>query len=100
MLYRCRAYLVLGRYDDAIAACEKAVALDDWWLGHAFLVAAYAQKDEAAKAEAEKTLLLRQLPAMTIADLKAQRLSNDPAYLEQNETHLYAGLRKAGIAEK
>ncbi len=99
-LYRCRAYLALGRYDEATAACEKAVALDDWWLGHTFLVAAYSQKDETAKAEAEKMLLLKQQPGMTIADLKAQRLSNHPAFLEQNEKHLYAGLRKAGIPEK
>ena len=36
----------------------------------------------------------------TAADLKAQRLSNDPGYLQQTETHFYAGLRKAGIPEK
>ena len=97
---RCRAYQALGRYDDAIAACEKSVAGDDWWLVHAYLVAAYAQKGETAKAEAEKVILLKQQPGVTIADLKALRLSNEPAYLQQTETHLYAGLRKAGIPEK
>jgi len=97
---RCRAYQALGRYDDAIAACEKSVVEDDWWLVHAYLVAAYAQKGEIAKAEAEKTILLKQQPGMTIAGLKGLRLSNEPAYLQQTETHLYAGLRKAGIPEK
>jgi adenylate cyclase len=97
---RCRAHQAIGRYDDAIADCEKSVALADYWNKHLYLVAAYAQKGETAKAEAEKKILLKQQPGMTITDLKAQRLSNDPVYLQQIETHLYAGLRKAGIPEK
>ena len=100
LLIRCRAYQALGRYDDAIAACEKSVSGDDWWLVHAYLVAAYAQKGETAKAEAEKMILFKQQPGVTIADLKAMRLSNEPAFLQQTETHLYAGLRKAGIPER
>ena len=99
LLQLCRAYQALGRYDDAIAACEKSVANGDWWLGHLYLVAAYAQKGETARAEAEKLILLKEQPSVTIADLKAQRLSNDPTYMQQTETHLYAGLRKAGIPE-
>ncbi len=100
LLLRCWAYLALGRYDDAIAACEKSVAQDDWWSGHAYLVAAYALKGETAKAAAEKITLLKQQPGVSIADLKAQRVSNNPTYLQQTETHLYAGLRKAGIPEQ
>jgi adenylate cyclase len=100
ILMRCRAYQALGRYDEAIAACEKAVVGEDYWIPHAYLVAAYAHKGETAKAEAEKMILLKQQPGMTIADLKALRLSNEPAYLQQTETHIYAGLRKAGIPER
>ena len=100
LLARCRAYQALGRYDEAIADCERYVAQEEYWLGHAYLVAAYAQKGESAKAEAEKIILLRWQPSLTIEDLKALRLSNDPGYLQQTETHLYAGLRKAGIPEK
>ena len=37
MLERCRASLALSRYDDAIAACEKDVALDNWWLPRLYL---------------------------------------------------------------
>jgi adenylate cyclase len=99
ILMRCRAYQALGRYDDAIAACERAVVGEDYWIPHAYLVAAYAQKGETAKAQAEKMILLKQQPGMTIADLKALRLSNEPAYLQQTETHIYAGLRRAGIPE-
>jgi len=47
----------------------------------------------------EQMILLKQQPGMTIADLKALRLSNEPAYVQQTETHIYAGLRKAGIPE-
>ena len=97
---RSRAYQALDRYDDAIADMEKSVAMTDYWDKHLYLVAAYAQKGDTAKADAERKILLKQQPGMTIADLKAMRLSNDPTYLQQTETHLYAGLRKAGIAEK
>jgi tetratricopeptide (TPR) repeat protein len=51
----CRAYLQLGRYDDAIAACEKSAAEDEYWTVHVYLVAAYAQKGEAAKAATAKS---------------------------------------------
>jgi len=96
---RCRGNLALGRYDDAIGACEKAASLDDDWFIHVHLVAAYALQGNDGKAQAERTKLFTQRPAISIADLKAMRLSNEPAYLQQTETHLYAGLRKAGIPE-
>jgi hypothetical protein len=35
----------------------------------------------------------------SIADFKAFRFSDVPAYLQQTETHLFSGLRKAGIKE-
>ncbi len=97
---RCRSYLVLGRYKDAIGACEKAGTFQDWWVGHLYLVAAYAHEGEVAKAEAAKAALLRRRPGLSIADVKAIGTSNEPAYLQQVETHLYGGLRKAGIPER
>ena len=100
LVSRCRAYLALGRYDEAIAACEQVASLGDDWFNHAHLVAAYALKANVARAEAEKTKLLAQRPGFSIADFKALRISDVPAYLQQTETHLYAGLRKAGIPEK
>jgi len=36
---------------------------------------------------------------MSIARLKAIRISNVPAFLEQTEAHFYAPLRRAGIPE-
>jgi len=98
-LQRCRAYMALGRYDEAIASCEKDVALDNWWLPHAYLLAGYAHKGDAAKTAADKTAPLKLRPEFSIADFEAQRFSVHAAFLQQTETHLYAGLRKAGIPQ-
>ena len=70
------------------------------WVVHLYLVAAYAHEGEVAKAEAAKAALLRRRPGFSIADHKRAGYSNEPAYLQQNETHLYSGLRKAGIPEQ
>jgi tetratricopeptide (TPR) repeat protein len=99
MLQRCRASLALGRYDDAVVACEKNVAVDDWWLPHLYLVAAHTQKGEHNEASAERARLLQLRPGISIAAFKALRYSDDPNYLLQAETQLYAGLRRAGIPE-
>ena len=100
---RCRASLALGRYENAIGACEKAASFDDSWSGglspHVFLLAAYALQGNQGKAQAEKSKVLAQRPGFSIADFKARRISDVSAYLQQTETHLYAGLRKAGIPE-
>ena len=100
MQFQCRANLSLGRYDDAIAACERSTALQDYWIPHLYLVAAYTQKGDAAKAAAEKAELLKQQPDMSIARLKAIRISNNPDWAEQTETYLFAPLRKVGIPER
>jgi tetratricopeptide (TPR) repeat protein len=100
LVFRCRSYLVLGRYKDAIGACERAGTSEDHWGVHLFLVAAYGHEGEVAKAEAAKSALLRRRPGFSIADLNQGDLSNEPAWLEQSETHLFAGLRKAGIPER
>ena len=100
MLQRGRACMALGRYDDAIAACEKGVALDNWWLPHLYLVAGYALKGDPAKAAAEKATLLELRPGTSIADFKRLYYSDNPAFVQQTEAHLLAGLRKAGFPEE
>ncbi len=100
MYTRCRADMALGRYDEAIAACEKSTALYDWWLPHFYLVAAYTHQGETAKGAVEMAKLLKQRPTASIADYKALKLSNVPAFWQQTEEHVFADLRKAGIPEK
>jgi tetratricopeptide (TPR) repeat protein len=99
MLQRGRAYMALGRYDEAIAACERHVALDDWWLPHLYLAAGYALNGAAARVAAEKAALLELRPGASIADLRKLYWSDNPAFVQQTETHLLAGLRKAGFPE-
>ena len=99
MLLRCRACMALGRYDEAIAACERGVALDDWWLPHLYLIAGYALEGDTGKAAAEKAALLQLRPNTSIADFKNLYWSDNPAFVQQTETHLLAGLRKAGLPE-
>jgi tetratricopeptide (TPR) repeat protein len=96
---KCDAYLLLGKYDDAIAACEKSLALQDSWLPYVDLVAAYAQKGDMAKTAVAKAEVLKRQPQMSIANVKALRLSDNPIFLRQLEDHVYPGLRKADIPE-
>jgi tetratricopeptide (TPR) repeat protein len=97
---QCEAHLSLGHYGDAIAACEKYLALEDDWYPHVFLVGAYAQMGDMAKAAAQKAEALKRDPNLSIARLKALPLWRHPTFLQQMEAHLFAGLRKAGIPEQ
>ena len=67
---------------------------------HLYLVAAYTHKGQSENAAAEKAKVLKQRPDISIADFKAFRLSDNPDFLQQTESHLFAELRKAGIPEK
>jgi class 3 adenylate cyclase/TolB-like protein len=100
MLQRCRASLALGRYGDAIAACEKDIALDNWWLPNVYLLAAYAQNGDAANVATAKATAIRLRPGLSISDLKALWYSNSTDAIQQTEGQLLAGLRKAGIPEQ
>ena len=100
MEIRCRAYVMLDRYEEAMAPCEKAASLDDYWVPHAYLLAAYTHQGETAKADAEKATLLKRRPGVSIADFRALKLSDVPAFWQQTEEHVFADLRKAGIPEK
>jgi class 3 adenylate cyclase/TolB-like protein/Tfp pilus assembly protein PilF len=98
--YQCSAHLNLGEYDEAIAACEKALVLEEDWPKYLFLLAALALKGDMAKAEVAKAQLLKLEPNMSIARFKAPREFANPLYQQQREANLYAGLRKMGIPEQ
>jgi tetratricopeptide (TPR) repeat protein len=91
---------LLGQYDDAIAACEKAIGQTGVEFDIAyFLAAAYAHQGFAEKAAEETAKILRRSPGLTIAKLRAKRYSAHPEYVRLAEMHWYSGLRKAGIPE-
>jgi serine/threonine protein kinase len=97
----CRAFLSLGRYDEAVQRCERAAATDESWLVQVFLTAAYAQKGDMARASEAKARLLRYVPDLTLETFEGLMNSADAArYREQWDKHITAGLRKAGIPER
>jgi tetratricopeptide (TPR) repeat protein len=96
----CRAQLLLGHYDDAIQRCERSLALEDHWLTHLTLTAAYAQTEQTDKALAAKARLLIRQPGYTIARFRSFRPSDNAVFWQQAETHILAGLRKAGLQEQ
>jgi adenylate cyclase len=97
----CESHLLLGQYEQAISRCERARGLDsdDWWVD-LFLAAAYGHRGETEKAAAAKAEVLRLGPGYSIARLKANGYSLNPAFIRLAEEHFYTGLRKAGLAEK
>jgi class 3 adenylate cyclase/TolB-like protein/tetratricopeptide (TPR) repeat protein len=97
---RCRAQLSLGHYEEAISSCERAAALNNWWVNYMFLTAAYAQQGEMAKAMAARSQVLKYQPGLTIARLKAVRISDNEVFWQQTETYVFSGLRKAGIPDQ
>ncbi|HXT03394.1 MAG TPA: adenylate/guanylate cyclase domain-containing protein [Casimicrobiaceae bacterium] len=97
--FMCKAYVFLGRYGDAVAACERAATENDWWLNQVYLCAAYAQHGDIAKAIRSKNALLKQQPDYTIDRYRRTYAASSPTFLEQVEQHLAAGLREAGLPE-
>jgi TolB-like protein len=96
----CKSYLYLGRYDDAVTACEKSAGLNNSWIDQVYLIAAYAQKGDVRKAKVAKDELLKLQPGYTIERYRQTWYSGTPAFFDLVEKHLAAGLRKAGIPEK
>jgi tetratricopeptide (TPR) repeat protein len=100
MRFACEAHLLLGHFDDAVSACEKAAGTNADWFITSYLAASYANRGDLDKAMAARDALLRTVPAYTIAQLRAKHYSDVPEYLRMAEAHWYSGLRKAGIPER
>jgi adenylate cyclase len=96
---KCSAYMLLGRYEEAVAACEKSAGLGGDVFTYIYLTAAYAQQGEDAKAVAAREQLFKLWPNFALARWKVLSASDSPVYSQQAETHLFTGLRKAGVPE-
>ena len=93
-----RAYLLLGRWDQAIDANLRARAQQQGFINiHLALAAAYAQQGDrrAAKVSLADALALRS--DLTLDWLRAHPFSNEPAYVTLANRTFYDGLRKAGL---
>lgn len=99
MRIACEAHLLSGEAELAVATCEKAAGLGNYWMNNLFLAAAYANQGDLSKAAVARAQVLRTVPDYTLAQLRAKRYSDNPEYLKLAEKYLYAGLRKAGIPE-
>jgi adenylate cyclase len=97
--YICHSNLFLGRYDDAVATCARAAALNNWWLNQLYLCAAYAQTGDLSKAALAKAALLEQQPSYKISRYQDAYPSSRPAFFELTNKHLATGLRIAGLSE-
>ncbi|MEO6410011.1 MAG: adenylate/guanylate cyclase domain-containing protein [Burkholderiaceae bacterium] len=95
----CHADLLLGRYAEARPACERAGALDVWWFDQVFLIVAYTQLGDSAKAAIAREQLMRSQPEFTITRFMEKHRSDNARYLEQMNAHMLPALRKAGVRE-
>ncbi len=96
---RCRAYLYLGKYEEAIDSCVRATAFAPEWLDYVLLTAAYAMHGNAKAASQAKAELLRLRPQFRISWLTAETRTAAASARRQHELHIEAGLRKAGVPE-
>ena len=95
----CNAHMLMGHFDEAITLCERGSGVANSWAVNLVLAAAYAERGDLEKAAAAKANVLRIVPTLTIAELRAK----DPSSAQSKaltEQYLYAGLRKAGFPEK
>jgi adenylate cyclase len=96
----CRAHLLIGQAELAVADCEKALGIWKSWATDLSLAAAYANQGDMAKAAAAKTRALQVMPGFTIARARALDEPFHPEYLKLAEKYWYEGLRKAGFPEQ
>jgi class 3 adenylate cyclase/TolB-like protein len=95
---RCRALLLLGRYADAIASCNRAIAFTPDWPDFMYLTAAYAMQGDHANAAKAKAELMQRRPTFRISWLlESERQS--PNDFGQRAKNLLEGLRRAGVPE-
>jgi len=96
---KCGAYMMLGRYAEAVAACEKSAGLGGDVFTYIYLTAAYAQQGADAKAVAAREQVFKLWPNFALARWPLLTASDSPVYWQQLETHVLTGLRKAGVPE-
>jgi TolB-like protein/tetratricopeptide (TPR) repeat protein len=98
--FLCKILIYLGRYGDAVAACEKAAALENGWFNQFYLAAAYANAGDLAKAAVARDALLRQQSGFTIQRYRDMFRSSPPAFFALVDLHIAPALRKVGLPDR
>jgi class 3 adenylate cyclase/tetratricopeptide (TPR) repeat protein len=98
---QCEIYVMLGRYDAAVRACERVTAYGDWWFPQAMLTVAYAGNGDASKSQAARARVLAVNPGYSIAFHRRiqQRYSGSPAFIARQEKQIWEPLRAAGLPD-
>lgn len=94
--YRCRTFLALKQFKEAIESCQRGLAFIPDWPDFMLLAAAYAQIGNMHDARSAKTELLRLNPQFTLNWYAS--LSHEMPGAEA-ERVLFDGLRKAGVPQ-
>ena len=87
------ANLFTGRYEQAISACKKAVAVTPIALSHLFLTAAYSTAGREGEARAEAEEILRLNPKFSVDQVARTWVYKRKADIEV----LVNALHKAGL---
>jgi Predicted integral membrane protein len=96
----CKILIYLGRYTEAVAACEKAAALENGWFNQFYLAAAYANAGDLAKATIARDELLRKQPGFTMQRYRAIFRSSPPAFFDLVDRHIAPAMRLVGLADR
>ena len=96
----CKILVYLGRYADAVAACEKAAAIENGWFNQFYLTAAYANAGDQAKATIARDELLRLQPGFTIQRYREMFRSSPPAFFDVVDRRIVPAMRRVGLADR
>ena len=88
-----RAYFLIGRYEEAIAALKEGILHQPNLGNHILLAAIYGELGREEEARAEATEVLRISPNFSLEAVGQRGPYKDPAQRER----MLAGLRKAGL---
>jgi adenylate cyclase len=100
--FRCRAYMSLGRFREAIESCERSASEAEYWTVHVELAAAYATLGDMRRASEARERTMARQPAFTLKWHRSllRQLTDSPAHWEQFDANIAPGLRKAGFKEE
>ena len=97
------AKLHLGRFDETVAWCRRAIEVNrNYPRAYFELAAAHAQLGRIDEAQSAVKAGLALNPSYTISRARAlwTAMSDDPTFLAQLREQIFEGMRKAGVPEQ
>jgi tetratricopeptide (TPR) repeat protein len=103
MTHVSNAKLHLGRFDETVAWCRRAIEVNrNYPRAYFELAAAHAQLGRIDEAQSAVKAGLALNPSYTISRARAlwTAMSDDPTFLAQLREQIFVGMRKAGVPEQ